>query len=64
MRPSDVQVAVTLFSVFALLSNSLRRLVRFSLMRSFVLFTPFPREHFLPYLVAREFHNYRSRSRI
>ena len=39
MRPSDVQVAVTLFSVLALLSNSLRRLVRFSVMRSFAYLT-------------------------
>ena len=35
MRSSDVQVAVTLFSVLTLLSNSLRHLVRFSVMRSF-----------------------------
>ena len=38
MWPSDVQVAVTLFSPLALLSNSLRRLVRFSVLRNFVPF--------------------------
>ena len=49
MRPSDVQVAVTLFSVLALLSNSLRRLVRFSVMRSFVPFRS---------LIGREFDEF------
>ena len=57
IRPSDVQVAVTLFRVLALLSNSLRHLVRFSVMRSFVPFRCcFPKNTLL-YLVAREFHN-------